>query len=158
MIIRSGAARIDELEPNWHALRAHHHSVTPHWGALRDPADSWERRRKNYADILAEGGALFLAVEDERIVGHAICETEQGGSPTWEWPQDFLALVDLVVLPEFRGRGVGDELMAAVEAEGRARGVAALDLAVVAPNEGARRFYERHGFRADIVTYRKPLG
>ena len=158
MVIRAGAERLDELEPSWNALRAHHHAVTPHWGALRDADDSWARRRATYAAILAEGGVLFLAVEDERIAGHAICETEHGGSPTWVWLQDVLALVDLVVLPEFRGRGIGAALMAAVEAEGRKRGVAALDLAVVAPNTGARRFYERHGFRADIVTYRKPLG
>ena len=47
--------------------------------------------------------------------------------------------------------------MEAAEDEARRRGVAALDLMVAAPNEGARRFYERHGFRADLVTYRKPL-
>ena len=51
-----------------------------------------------------------------------------------------------------------EHAFAAMEAEGRARGVAALDLAVVATNEAARRLYERSGFRADLVTYRKPLG
>lgn len=158
MIIRADASHIDELEPLWHAMRAHHGSVTEHWGPLRDPEDSWARRRRNYADILAEGGTLLLAVEAGAIVGHAICEREEGGSPTWAWPRDVLALVDISVLPEARGRGIGDQLMEAFEAEGRARGVAALDLAVVEPNVAARRLYEKHGFRADIITYRKPLG
>lgn len=156
-VSRADASRIDELEPLWLALREHHASVTEHWGPQRAPEESWRRRRRNYVDILAEGGALFVAEEDGRIVGHAICEREEGGSPTWEWPQDFLAIVDLVVLPGARGKGVGEALLAAVHQEALDRGVATLDLNVAAPNESARRFYEKHGFRADLVIYRKPL-
>jgi ribosomal protein S18 acetylase RimI-like enzyme len=157
-IIRGDASRVDALEPLWLALREHHGSVTEHWGALREPADSWQRRRQMYVDILAEGGSLHLALDGDRIVGHAICEREEGRSPTWEWPRSFLAVVDFVVLPEARGQGVGGRLMAAIEADAVERGVDALDLMVAAPNASARRFYERHGFRADLVTYRKPLG
>ncbi len=156
-ITRGDASRIDELEPLWLALREHHGSITAHWGDLRAPEDSWARRRKNYVDILAEGGLLFIAEEDGAILGHAMCEIEQGGSPTWAWPRDFVAVVDLIVLPDHRGRGVGEALMRAVEQEARERGVAALDLMVAVPNETARRFYERQGFRADLITYRKPL-
>ena len=157
-IVRGDASRIAELEPLWLALREHHASVTAHWGPPRPAAESWERRSRTYVDILEEGGTLLLAVDGERIVGHAVCEREEGGSPTWEWPRDFLAVVDLIVLPDARGAGVGTLLMRAVEEEAAARGVAALDLMVAAPNETARRFYEHHGFRADLVTYRKPLG
>jgi ribosomal protein S18 acetylase RimI-like enzyme len=157
-IVRADAARIDELEPLWLALREHHGSVTEHWGPLRPAEDSWARRRKTYVDILSEGGTLFLAVEDGAPVGLAICEREEGGSPTWAWPPDFLALVDLIVLPGARGGGVGTQLLRAVEAEARERGVAAVALNVAAPNERARRFYERHGYRLDQTEYRKPLG
>lgn len=157
-IVRGDASRIAELEPLWHALREHHGSLTEHWGELRDPGESWTRRRRNYAEILDEGGALFLAVADDgRTVGHAICERAEGGSPTWRWPERFVALIDLVVLPEARGAGAGEALIHAVEEEARAFGAGAVDLLVVADNEGARRFYERHGYRADIVNYRKPL-
>jgi ribosomal protein S18 acetylase RimI-like enzyme len=156
-VVRADASRIDELEPLWLALREHHGSVTGHWGSLRPADDSWARRRKTYADILSEGGSLYLAIDDGAIVGHAICEHQEGGSPTWEWPQDSLSIADLVVLPEARGKGVGDLLLQAIEAEAGARGVAAVDLNAAAPNEAARRFYERHGYRVDLVTYRKPL-
>lgn len=157
-ITRGDASRIDELEPLWLALREHHASVTEHWGPAREPEESWRRRRKDHEAILEEGGVLFLAEEDGRIVGFAICEREEGGgSPTWPWPPDFLAIVDLVVLPQHRGQGIGEALLAAAEDEARKLGVAALDLNVAAPNESARRFYERHGFRTDLVTMRKPL-
>ena len=156
-ISRGDASRIDDLEPLFLALREHHGSVTPHWGALRPAEDAWGRRRKNYVDILDEGGALFLAIEGDDLVGFLICEQEEGGSPTWEWPQSFLAIVDFVVVPGHRGSGVGEALMREAEAEARKRGVAALDLMSAAPNHDARRFYERFGFREDLVLYRKPL-
>ena len=150
-------SRIDELRPLWLALREHHGSITPDWGPLRGEDESWERRRGDYEAILREGGALFLVEEDGQVVGHVVCEHEQGGSRTWTWPADFLAIVDLVVLPSHRRRGIGEALLRAAEDEARSRGVAALDLMVAGPNEEARRFYERHGFRADLVTYRRPL-
>lgn len=156
-ITRGDASRIDELEPLWLALREHHGSVTEHWGPLRDPRESWRRRRADHEAILSEGGVLFLAEEEGQVVGFAICEREVGASPTWEWPPDFLAIVDLIVLPEHRGKGIGDALIAAAEAEARKLGVAALDLNMAATNDSARRFYERHGFRTDLVTMRKPL-
>ncbi len=156
-IVRGDASRIEELEPLWLALRDYHGSITPEWGPLRPEAASWERRRAVYADLLAEGGVLFLAVDGSDLVGFALCEQEQGGSPTWEWPQDFLSIVDLVVFPANRGQGIGDALLDAVEAEARELGVAALDVNAAAPNELARRFYERHGYRLDLVTYRKRL-
>lgn len=156
-ITKGDASRVPELEPLWLALREHHGSVTGHWGPLRSPGESWERRRADHEAILAEGGILFLAEEDGAVVGFAICEREEGRSPTWEWPRDFLAIVDFVVLPEHRGKGVGERLLEAAEEEARRLGVAALDLNVAAPNEGARRFYERHGFRTDLMTMRKPL-
>ena len=156
-IVRGDASRIDDLKQLWLALREYHGSVTPEWGALQPAEESWVRRRATYADILADDGALFLALEDAAVVGFALCEREEGGSPTWQWPPDFLSIVDLVVLAQHRRRGVGEALLQAVEDEARARDVAAIDINAAAPNEAARRFYERHGYRVDLVTYRKPL-
>jgi ribosomal protein S18 acetylase RimI-like enzyme len=157
-IVRGDASRIEELEPLWLALREYHGSITEEWGALRPEAESWERRRRTYSDILADGGVLYLATTDAAIAGFALCEEEEGGSPTWQWPQTFLSIVDLVVLPRYRRQGIGEALLDAVEREARERGVAALDINAAAPNALARRFYERHGYRVDLVTYRKPLG
>ena len=158
-IIRGDASHIDALEPLWNAMREHHASLDDQPAPVRDREDSWTRRREHYVGILDEGGALFLAMDDGDIVGHAICEQEEGGgSPTWSGPPSFLALVDLSVLPDRRRDGIGERLMEAVEAEARERGVAALDLMVAGPNEGARRFYERLGFRPAMVNYRKMMG
>ncbi|HEY8581378.1 MAG TPA: GNAT family N-acetyltransferase [Capillimicrobium sp.] len=161
-IVRSDASRLDDLEALWLALREHHLSVTEHWGGARDAREGWAMRRSVFGEILDEGGALLLALdgdgEDAPIVGFAICEREEGGgSPTWTWPEDFLAIVDLVVAADRRRQGIGDLLMAEIAVLASELGVAALDVNAAAPNDAARRFYERHGFRLDHVVYRKPL-
>jgi ribosomal protein S18 acetylase RimI-like enzyme len=64
-----------------------------------------------------------------------------------------------VVHPDWRGRGVGNQLMAAAEQEARNAGCAFLELSVDADNDGAQRLYERSGFtesRREIIL-RKSL-
>jgi GNAT superfamily N-acetyltransferase len=155
-VVRVGADRIDECERLYAALWEHHGSITPEWGPLRPFADAWARRRKTYEDVVGEGGMLWFALVGDDVVGLALCEQEEGRSPTWRWPASFVAVIDLVVLPDARGTGAGGALMAAVEAEARERGVDALDLMSVAQNP-AVGFYEKLGFRTDLVTMRKPL-
>jgi ribosomal protein S18 acetylase RimI-like enzyme len=154
-VLRADDTDVELLRPLWNALRAHHHDVAPEFGPLRPEPEGWERRARDYREILAEGGALFVARDGDALVGMAICEAEEGHSATWPYPRQFLSVVDLVLLPQARGQQVGERLMAAVEAEARARGYEAVDLMVAGPNDGARRFYERLGFTPDLVTYRK---
>jgi ribosomal protein S18 acetylase RimI-like enzyme len=156
-LIRGNASRIDELEPLWLSLRAHHGSVTPEWGPLHPAGESWAVRSETYRELMADGGAMFLAVDGAAVIGYAICEEETWRSPTWQWPANFLSIVDLIVLPAHRGEGIGVALLTAVEDEARSRGLDAVDMNAAAPNQEARLFYEKHGYRLDLVTYRKPL-
>ncbi|MBZ0325266.1 MAG: GNAT family N-acetyltransferase, partial [Alphaproteobacteria bacterium] len=56
--------------------------------------------------------------------------------------------VDVVaVLPDFRGRGIGVRLLADARRRADAAGRKTLSLIVSDANAGARRLYERHGFR-----------
>lgn len=58
-----------------------------------------------------------------------------------------LELISLWVSPAARGRGVGDALIAAVDAWAARTDAHTLRLAVVARNVHATALYERHGFR-----------
>ncbi|MGD1877870.1 MAG: GNAT family N-acetyltransferase [Kiloniellaceae bacterium] len=53
----------------------------------------------------------------------------------------------LAVLPAFRGLGLGSQLLALAETIGRAEGKAGMSIIVSAANDGARRLYERQGYR-----------
>lgn len=81
---------------------------------------------------------LRVAEDDEgRIVGYAA---------VWI-VLDQAELGDIAVERGFRGRGIGTRLLEHVFALVRDRGVRELYLEVRVSNEGARRLYERHGFR-----------
>ena len=70
---------------------------------------------------------------------------------TWGWSIEIGGLD--VVLDEFYvrslGQGKGSAALRVVEAECRRRGVKRIFLETELANEGARRLYERHGYRAD---------
>ncbi len=55
-------------------------------------------------------------------------------------------LHQLYLLPQAKGTGIADAMMAWVEEEARARGAVALYLSVYIDNIRAQRFYARHGF------------
>ncbi len=53
---------------------------------------------------------------------------------------------NIAVSPDARGRGIGERLLSHVIDRSRKAGYSAVELDVTTVNEGAIRFYERHGF------------
>jgi len=60
---------------------------------------------------------------------------------------DSLYIAGMAVFPRFRGAGIGTRLIDAVVERGRVAGTPELSLIVFEENSGARRLYERRGFR-----------
>ena len=95
---------------------------------------------------------VFLAFNGGRAVGIATCFL---GFSTFA-ARPLINIHDLAVLPECRGWGIGRQLLAAVEAEGRRRGCVKLTLEVQTSNHRARRVYEAAGFAH--ATYGEDTG
>jgi ribosomal protein S18 acetylase RimI-like enzyme len=85
---------------------------------------------------------IFLAFEDAQAVGVAVCFI---GFSTFA-AKPLINIHDCMVLPEFRGRGVGRHLLEAVEAKACELGCCKLTLEVMDNNHRARRAYEAAGF------------
>lgn len=76
----------------------------------------------------------------------------ESGPPTAE-------LLSIMVEPELRSQGIGAALLGALVDGCRARGLAQLEVTVDAANEGAQRFYARHGFvpEREFVLYGRAM-
>ena len=97
---------------------------------------SWDERR--VLRCMANRDCVVLAARDRRqVVGFAIMDFYDQHS--------HLSL--LAVRPGFQRQGIGRELVDWLEASARTAGIFMVHLELRAANDGARRFYERLGYR-----------
>jgi GNAT superfamily N-acetyltransferase len=151
-ILLGRAELIDDLEPLWLALHAHHQSVLPGL-AYQPPGTSWRVRRSEYVRWLAEPDAFVLvAYVGARPVGYALVEILEGPEDTWVSGDRIADLQSFSVAPDWRGRGLGTVLLDRVDLELARRGIKDLMLQVVEGNDDARRLYERRGLRPVMTT------
>lgn len=134
------------VEPLWNALREHHTALAPTLDSPRTRDESWARRRAQYEMWLVEPGSFILLAEQAGSpVGYAMVRL-RSASPTWSSSERAGEIETLSVLPEMRGQGVGTALIGAVREHVEPLGLGELSLHVLAGNDNATRFYERHGF------------
>lgn len=95
--------------------------------------------------IDGERTAILVAVADNQIVGHAMVEDRDTPTVSCLVPHRFVRLMDLIVTDIYRGQGIGSMLIQAVKQWARARQAEYITLDVLAANDKAIRFYERHG-------------
>lgn len=86
--------------------------------------------------------SVLVAVKDDEIIG--TCLTLMTFS-TWRGARG-VYVVDLFVSGDFRGAGVGLALLRQAAKDGARKGATFLKLEVDVTNDGAARFYKRHGF------------
>lgn len=86
---------------------------------------------------------VFIAEVDSKTVGMALFYERYS---TWKGP--YIHLEDLIVLPEFRGRGIGKRLLEWIIFESQERGARRLGWEVLDWNTPAVDFYKSMG--ADI--------
>lgn len=92
---------------------------------------------------------IFLAYIESMPIGIATCF--RGFSTFLAKP--LLNIHDIAVLPQYRGQGIGQKLIAAVEAKGIEIGCGKLTLEVQSKNLVAQHTYKRAGFNNDKTPH-----
>jgi ribosomal protein S18 acetylase RimI-like enzyme len=149
MIRPLAAHEIDRLEPLWRALHEHHVRAEPRLAgmAARSADASWRRRRVAYLRWWQDPDTFALVAQTgTEIVGYAFVTVAPGYS-VWDSGRKAAQLETLSVAPVMRGLGLGQRLLAAVRERLAGAGIETLVLTVACANDGAQRFYARHGFR-----------
>ena len=154
--IRMGdATDLVQVEALW--LTLHHHDREICDVPLQpDDAVSWRVRRDHYTALMQDGsGLLFLAEEAGRAIGYAFAILNPGADDTWGFEHGWAEIYSLSVAEGSRSSGVGTQLLEAVAAETKARGLDGLEVAAMTTNTEAIRFYQERGFQAaEIVLLR----
>lgn len=135
--------------------------------AVETRAYSFPWSRGNFIDSLAAGYAAQVVWADDLqpavLLGYFVAMTGV----------DEMHLLNVTVAPDWQGRGLGHQLLDAVQALAQAQGLASLWLEVRESNHRARALYQRRGFadvgvrrgyypaagrREDAIVMRLPLG
>jgi mycothiol synthase len=135
------------------AWRAAEESFEDHWNHTELPLETWTQ-------LLIDGAESFnpelwwLALEDDEVVGVALCDASAPGQPDYGW------VATLGVRRQWRGRGIAKALLAQVFAAAQQRGKRGVGLGVDSQSStGANLLYERAGMHivTDSVVYAKQL-
>lgn len=117
-------------------------------GVVRDPLRNPDWSTANAKDYetgnLADPDMLVLvAVLGREVVGH-LTGGFHADSAMWLAPT--ADLISLNVMPGWRGRSIGARLLDDFKIWARSRGAVQTRVTAYTANEGAIRFYRRHGF------------
>jgi ribosomal protein S18 acetylase RimI-like enzyme len=91
----------------------------------------------------SDDNLVLLARDGDVVVGHLVGRLNGPGSVH---PIRVAELESIHVYPEHRGAGVGDRLVTAFFAWAADKGAQRASVTAYLANEGAQRFYARHGF------------
>jgi ribosomal protein S18 acetylase RimI-like enzyme len=131
-----------------------HAELDPHYYRVPDA----EAARRYFEEELAEPGSLILVAE---VSGEVAGMVQVVFSPTPPDHQSLLPMrtaeIHTVVLDAYRGKGIGQALVAAAEREAVGQGVEILIAPIADPNTGATRFYSRSGYGPHGILLSKPL-
>jgi GNAT superfamily N-acetyltransferase len=111
-----------------------------------------DRQNRGLALIIEqpEVGRIYCATAGDSIIGMVnvlfTISTAEGGRAAW--------LEDMVVHPDWRGKGIGQQLLLEATNQARAAGCSRLTLLTDAGNRSAIRFYEKAGF---VHSRMKPM-
>jgi ribosomal protein S18 acetylase RimI-like enzyme len=131
-----------------------HRGIEPTWpdgGAIADDYMTYL-----HGQCAAHNGCVFMAYCGDDVAGFVcVVSTTRGEAP--DDPAPYAWIQDIYVATPYRRQGVATMLMAEAERFARDNGAQVLRLGVLDGNEGARRFYEGHGFREYTHVLTKTL-
>lgn len=141
-----GTQHLESIRLLWQALNRHHRSISPHFEhefACFTFDQRVDNLRQDYTDQAIH---LDIAWNGERPVAYLVSALSRAGVGEIE---------SIYVQAEFRGQGIGDELMKRGLAWLQAQNPVSIEIKVAVGNEDAYPFYARYGFYPRLVTLKQ---
>ena len=106
---------------------------------------------------LAMDGKIFVAEIEDEMAGYVLILNKVKSDSIDDGDMEYGLVRDLVVLEQYRGKGVGGALLQAAEDEARNAEVKWLRIEVLDSNESAKNIYLAKGFKPLLSTLEKRL-
>jgi ribosomal protein S18 acetylase RimI-like enzyme len=151
--VRTGsAADLDLVGPLWVAVHHQHAETMPQLAPYVSDDETWRVRRALYEELLVKPDTLLLiASVDDTFIGYGLAHVmpvdDSWISDTWVTGPRIGEIESLSVLPQYRGSGLGSELLDRLEQHLQAIGVEDLILGALPGNTDAIRLYQRRGYQ-----------
>lgn len=137
----------------WRLLQDEHEAHDPRYRVSDDAEARWLTDFRDWTRAHSSGA--WVAEADDRLVGLLTAHLAEP-APVYRGAP-FVFVGEIVVAPEWRGRGVARRLLNAAREWGRQVGATELRAGVLATNPGGRTFWERQGGRDFTITVTVPL-
>ncbi len=98
--------------------------------------------------LASDDNLVLIARDGDAVIGHLVARMYGPGSVH---PIRVAELESIHVYPEYRGRGIGEQLVNGFLSWAVDHGAQRASVTAYAANEGAQRFYFRHGFALKSV-------
>ncbi|MES2005279.1 MAG: GNAT family N-acetyltransferase [Bacteroidota bacterium] len=127
------------------------HSIIPILRLLNDQV-SEEILKERLAEMLDKGYECLGVFDDKKLIG--ICGL-------WILVKCYVGRHiepdNVMILPEYRNKGIGEEMMAWIYAYGRSQGCIASELNCYTTNSGGQKFWANEGYKILGFHYQRPL-
>lgn len=102
-------------------------------------------------DLISKNGPVYYAINGDKVVGW--CDVFPEENPR----QSHRGSLGMGILPEFRGQGIGSQLLQKVSEHAKTFGLEKIELNVYSSNTSAIGLYKKFGFEQEglIKKYRK---
>lgn len=119
-------------------------------------SDNWQIMQTNLLNVaeVAKQGQLIVAQSDRALVG-AVVYCPPGTSDSRLFPPEWASLRLLAVLPQYRGQQIGQQLSLACINRAKQDQAAVVGLHTSELMIGARRMYEKLGFKQELDLPRR---
>lgn len=108
------------------------------------------------ATYVDDPNVCLLVAEFEGVLvgsGYALIRV----SPTYKTPDKFVYLGFMYVVPDYRGKGIIQKIIAHLIQWGEEKGLSEFQLDVYAQNESAVKAYQKIGFSEDLLKMRRNI-
>ena len=148
---------LDDLVTVYLSAAAHHAAIDPAAYVVPTAADAavrWQHRVESRGPDVE----CIVSVVDGRVVGSASIEVMPSNGVGSMIRPLRMAELGIGILDGYRGLGIGQQLIAALEAWAADHGIERIVLLVADGNVGAIRLYRRLGYLDDGLVLRKDVG